>query len=104
MSVSSPATLCSAQKLSEAGCVEIVKCSGVPLVDGPLFTAIQQYSEDHCAVDLEVTPFCSTRFCSLPKAMLALANLAFTSSSITTFLERVLPRYMNLFTRPTLSR
>ena len=38
-------------------------------------------------------------FCwSLAKAALALASLVFTSSSITTFLERVLPRYMTLST------
>ena len=33
-----------AKKLSEAGCVEIVRFSSVSLVDGPCFTAIQQSS------------------------------------------------------------
>ena len=34
--------------------------------------------------------------CSLPKAALAFASLALTSSSMTTFLESVLLRYVNL--------
>ena len=33
--------------------MEIVKFSGVPLIDGQRFTAIQQCSENHCAVELD---------------------------------------------------
>ena len=43
-----------AQKLSEDVCVESATFSGVPLVDGPPFTAIQQCSENGCAVDLRL--------------------------------------------------
>ena len=34
--------------------MEIVLFSGLPLVDGPRFTAIQQCSENHCVVDLDL--------------------------------------------------
>ena len=41
--------------------MEIVKFSDVPLVDGPRFTAIQQCSGNHRAVDLDLC-LCGDQF------------------------------------------
>ena len=35
----------------------VIEFSRVPLVEGPRFTAIHQCSENHCAVDLDLS-FC----------------------------------------------
>lgn len=40
------------EKLAEAGRVEVVQLSGMPLVDSPRLIFIQQCSENHSTVDL----------------------------------------------------
>ena len=86
-----------AEKFSGARVVEVVQLSDMALIDCPCFTTIEQCGENYGPVHLDLclegdaSPV-PTFLWSLPKAALALASLAFTSSSMTTFLESVLPR------------
>ena len=82
--------------------MEVVKFPGITLIYCPyILSAVQQSGENHGLYTLilviVVIPLLFQTFLySLPKAALALASLELTSSSMTTFLESVLPRYVNL--------
>ena len=80
------------QEFSEARGVEVVQLSDVALIDRPCFTAIEQCGENYGLVHLDPSFKADASpvplLWSLPKAALVLASLAFTSSSITTFLKR----------------
>ena len=83
--------------------MEIVKFSGVPLVDGPRFTTMQQCSENHCAVDLDL--LCDYP-CYAPHVFVQSteSNARLGQSSVHLVInhnvpgKKVLPRYVSLST------
>ena len=84
----------------EAGGMEVVQLPCMTLVDYPCFAAVQKGGENCSLVYLDLGLGCDASpipdlFVSLPKAALALASLAFSSSSMMMNLERVLPRSVN---------
>ena len=82
-----------AENPSKAGGVEVVQLPCMPLVDYPCFTAVEKVVRYTMILVLAVMPLrFQTFLLSLPKAALALASLAFSSSSMMTDLARVLPR------------
>lgn len=58
--------------ISEAGRVEVVQLSDVPLLDSPRFTAIQQCGENHNTVDLNICLCCDAR--SVPHVLVQSAE------------------------------
>ena len=89
------------EESSEAGCVEVIKLPGVTLIHCPHFTGAKQRVEYCYPVHLQfqlMPVLFQTLACSLPNDALAFAMLVMTSSSMTTCLDSVLHKYVNLFT------
>ena len=83
------------EESSEAGCVTLIHC--------PRFTGIKQSGSTIAlytfSLVCRIMPLLfQTLACSLPNAALAFAILVLTLSSMTTFWDSVLPKYVNLFT------
>ena len=77
--------------------MEVIRLSGMTIVDSPGFSGIEESSKHHCIVDLQLggkaESYCPQTFSqSLLKAVLALAILFLTSVSMFTTRESVLPR------------
>ncbi len=101
-----------AKHFSKADGEDVVQLLYMKFINCPWLWAIQQGGEHYRLVDLDLSfgwnyeiPLLTHTFGrSLPKAMLALATLLLTSSSMITMRKCVLPRYVNLPTSPSLPR